>query len=424
MNIAILCHATMGGSGIVATELALDLAQLGHEVHIVGERPPFRLNHHQLGSETPEASILYQDLGEEPPALSIWEKFVKISKASANRLLKQSKQPVSKLGRVRFHEIHSCEYPLFDQTSYVTLRVANSLATVCEKYKIDIVHAHYAIPYATSAILARDSGLPIKVVTTLHGTDASLVGMDPAFVHTTRHALKNSDAVTAVSHFLANQAAQNFGIERDSISVIPNWIDGERFYKSTDAKARLDYVQPEELLLVHASNFRRVKRSFDAIRAFEKISQSVSARLLLIGDGPEKQACRELAIELGLIGRVYFIDPTDKIEQFLSIADFLLLTSETEAFSLVAAEAMACESIVIAYNVGALGELINSSDIGILVDSGNIAGIADEVLALARDPERRIKMGIAARARILENYQAAVAIESYASVYRRLLSEQ
>jgi N-acetyl-alpha-D-glucosaminyl L-malate synthase BshA len=421
MNIAILCHATMGGSGVVATELALDLAQLGHNVHIVGERPPFRLSNQQFGSGSLDPNSLYQDLGEVPPALSVWEKFIKISRASAARLLKQSKKTVANVGRVRFHEIHSCEYPLFDQTSYVTLRVANSLATVFEKYKIDIVHAHYAIPYATSAILARDSGLPVKVVTTLHGTDVSIIGTDPAFVHTTRHALKNSDAVTAVSSFLANQAAVNFGVKRESISVIPNWIDGERFYKSADSNLRQRFVQPEELLLAHASNFRKVKRPFDAIRAFEKIAESVPARLLLIGDGPERPACRDLAAELGLIGRVYFIDPTDKIEQFLSISDVLLLTSETEAFSLVAAEAMACEAVVVSYNVGALSELIDSKEIGILVESGNIVGIADEVLALARDPERRKKMGAAARSRILENYQAASAIESYAALYSRLL---
>ena len=332
MRIAILCHSSAGGSGILATELAMGLSQDGHDVHVIGERPPFRMSG---GSPEP----IYRDLGEAPSPQTFWGQVVAAVRKSFSIKPRISK-PASRAGILHFHELLSFDYPLFDQSSFPTLRAANTLATLIDKYKIEIVNAHYVIPHATSALLARDSGLDCRIVTTLHGTDVTRVGRDPAFFYTTRHAINASDSVTAVCKYLADETHSTFGITRP-ISVIPNWVDSVRFKRIADPKVRAQYAQPEEQILLHVSNFRPVKRSIEVVKTFAKIVDSTPARLILVGEGPEKKSCIDLAIASGVFGRLLSIGPMANVETIMGIADLLLLPSEIEGFPLVLLEGMA-----------------------------------------------------------------------------------
>ena len=258
MNIAVLLHAGAGGSGVVATELGLAMAESGHLVHFVANRVPFRL--------------------VEPGGPNVF-----------------------------FHQVEAMGYPLFD-APLTTLAEASKLAEVIEEYGIDVIHAHYAVPHATAAILARDmvrSRRPV-VVTTLHGTDVTLVGLNRAYLRTTQFSIEHSDHVTAVSDYLAKYTTDQMGVERD-IEVVPNFIDHQRFHPGGDSEIRHRYAHPDEKLVVHVSNFRTVKRTDDVVRIFARVAERTSSRLLMIGDGPERPRAVELAGELGVAGRVAFL---------------------------------------------------------------------------------------------------------------------
>lgn len=420
MNIAILCHAGVGGSGIVATELAIALSECGFNVHIIGEQRPFRLALVENRVQSDLAPVRYVDLGETPSPRSFWGQAVSLMKRSLQGRFRASPAVEARKGSLHFHEVQVCAYPLFEDGSLMVLQMANTLASVISRYQIQLVHAHYAIPHSTSAILAREGGLPIKVITTLHGTDVTTVGGDPAFQFSTRHALTSSDAVTAVSNSLISSARTLLGVERE-ILHIPNWVDARRFARTLDPSIRKKFAQPEEALILHASNFRPVKQSTNVIRIFAEICKHLPARLFLVGDGPEKASCIDLAVELGISGRVLSLPPMVEIERLLGLADVVLLPSSMEAFPLVALEAMAAGAIVIASDVGGLPELITSGVTGFLHSSSDISGMADNAVSILRDEQEKVRIQLAAREEVLAKYQPEVIIQRYLSTYRMAL---
>ncbi|GIW29592.1 MAG: N-acetyl-alpha-D-glucosaminyl L-malate synthase BshA [Meiothermus sp.] len=416
MNIAILCHASAGGSGVVATELALALAGLGHDVHLVATERPFRLTEERLNQLGLSSNL--RSMGQNP--VGGLGRIFQASKQSVARWLGLLKKPL-RAGSLNFHQVLSADYPLF-QEPLTTLTAANSIAELIERFKIDLVHAHYAIPHATSAILAREMGLDIKVITTLHGTDVTLVGREPAFAKTTQHAVRSSDAVTAVSRALAEEARTQLGVERE-IEVIYNWVDPERFQPNRDPAYRARFAQPEEAIVLHVSNFRPVKRPLDALRVFAGILERMPARLLMIGDGPLRQECMELADELEIAGRVQFLESTPSIEKFMSVADLFLLPSEQESFGLVALEAMASGVPVVASRVGGLPELIEEGKTGFLRPMGDIPAMLEASLEILTSRTRRRAMGEAARARAIEHFRPEVVLPRYLEVYEKTLNK-
>ncbi len=384
MRIAMLCHASAGGSGVVATELAIALSQRGCEVHLISSSRPFRL---------PAAN--------ETARVPWWKRFVP-SKTEPQML--------------HFHQIDSLEYPLFND-SMVALTAANTVQRVAEKYRIDLVHTHYAIPFATSAMLARnlgDSGF--KVVNTLHGTDVTLLGREPALHRTTAQSVKAGDAVTAVSKDLATDAEYTFGLLPDSVCAIPNWVDAERFQPIKDPQQRAKYVHTDEKLIVHVSNFREVKRPQDVIRVFAGINARRPARLVMVGNGPEKESCVELARELDVTGRVLFLDFDPRIENILGLADLFLLPSQLESFGLAALEAMACGAPVVASNVGGIPEVVEHGVTGFLCPYRNVEAMVEASLEALGSAQ----YGINARRRAIERFHPDLILPQYLNLYKEL----
>lgn len=413
MTVAILCHSSAGGSGILATELALGLSQQGHEVHVIGERPPFR-----MGESASEP--IYRDLGDTPPIQSFWGQVVEVVRNSFSGRFR-GPNVTSQITTPHFHELLSYDYPLFDASSFPTLRAANTLAKLISEYRIEIVNAHYVIPHATSALLARDSGLDCHIVTTLHGTDVTRVGQDPAFFYTTKHAINSSDAVTSVCQFLVNETQNIFSVTRP-ITVIPNWVDSSRFIRITDPKVRAQYAQPEEQICVHVSNFRPVKRSIEVIKTFAQLLKNVPARLILVGEGPEKKACIDLAVSLGVSGRVLSMGSVAAVEKIMGIADILLLPSEIEAFPLVLLEGMAAGAICLASNVGGVSELIAHEENGFLFPSDDCSGMAEVAERLFRDKELSNKICENARQVVVQKYSPEKLVSQYCNVFEEVLS--
>ncbi len=410
MRIGILCHTSMGGSGVLATELAVGLSQQGHDVHIIGEKRPFRLDE--------RVTEIYKDLGDSPPPQSWWGQVFGRIKKSFSRRPEFSSKDIS--GSLHFHELLTYEHPLLDSSNLSTLRAANTLAGLIDQHKIDLVNAHYVIPHATSALLARDSGVNVKVVTTLHGTDITMLGRDPAFYYTTRHAISASDGVTAVCKFLSKEAREAFNLDSE-IAVIQNWVDMDRFKRITDPKARASFAQKEEMICLHVSNFRPVKRTEEVVRAFSKILEQVPARLLLVGDGPEKMKCMELAAELGVLGRIHSIPPSLSVENIFGIADFMFLPSQVEGFPLVALEAMACGAICLASNVGGVGELITDNVNGYLFEEENLKDMGDRAVEVFRDEALTSRIRENALETVRANYTPEKLINKYANFYQYVL---
>lgn len=370
MNIAVLLHGTAGGSGVVATELGLCLAQRGHAVHFVADRVPFRL------AELSEPNVYY-------------------------------------------HQVESMAYPLFE-SPLTTLAEASKLVEVVEEYAIDVIHAHYAVPHAVAAILARDMTRLVPkpaVVTTLHGTDVTLVGIDRAYLRTTQYSIERSGVVTAVSHYLA-QATLDMAVTRE-IVVIPNAVDHRRFYPRQLPGLRLRYAHPDEKLLVHVSNFRPIKRTLDVIWVFAKVTEQLGARLLMIGDGPERQGAVELASHLGVSGRVAFLGSFPRVEELLAISDLFLLPSSQESFGLAALEAMASGVPVIATRIGGIPEVVNDQETGLLFELGDVAGMAQGALRLLGDEALYARMAAAARERAISTFSEATVVPEYLAAYER-----
>ncbi|MBI2933183.1 MAG: N-acetyl-alpha-D-glucosaminyl L-malate synthase BshA [Planctomycetes bacterium] len=366
MNIGILCWPTSGGSGVVASELGAALATRGHRVHVFSYRQPFRM------------------------------------------------QPRSE--RFTFHPIRIPEYPLLEYPSY-GMAAACALAEAARSFALDVIHAHYAYPHAVSAYLAcRMLGARApRTVTTLHGTDIALVGQDASFACLTRFGIRQSDAVTAVSEFLRGRTQSSLEAAAD-IRVIPNFVDTDHF-----KPGRHLHDVP---IIVHVSNFRPVKRSADALRAFSLARRKRPARMLFVGDGPEAPAVKELARRLGVADDVQFGGEDRDIEGVLSQASVLLSTSEFEGFGLASLEAMACEVPVVATNAGGLPEVVADGQTGFLVPVGDVDAMAQRMLDLLDDSTLARRMGEAGRARAHDVFRPEVVVPRYEGLYDELLSSR
>ncbi len=378
MRIGITCYPTYGGSGVVATELGLELAARGHEIHFISYAPPIRL-------------VELKDLPE-----------------------------VAR--RICYHEVEVMAYPLFDFPPYA-LALATQMAEVAEHYRLDLLHVHYAIPHSVSAYLARAMRAPQRLpfVTTLHGTDITLVGQDHSFLPITRFAIEQSDGVTAVSQYLHDVTRREFKVQK-AIEVIPNFVNCDRYRRYPEQERRRTYARDDEFLIAHLSNFRPVKRVQDVVEIFARIRQKLPARLLMMGDGPDRANAEYLVRQKRLTEDVIFLGKQDAVYEKLGLCDLFLLPSELESFGLAALEAMACEVPVIATDIGGLPELIQAGQDGCLLPVGDIAGMARCALDLLQDQERARQMGERARASARARYCAELVIPRYEEFYQAVLT--
>ena len=369
-----ICYASVGGSGVVATELARALAARGHELHVISSEPPFR-----------------------------WQDGVP---------------------RLSFHPVVVPSYPLFREPQYL-LALANTIARVADERRLDIVHAHYAVPHATAAYLAaemlrsaRSEARP-KTVTTLHGTDITLVGSDKSYAWVVGFSIERSDVVTAVSESLRADTVASLGV-RHPIEVIPNFLDCDVYRRRFDPNLRRELCPTgSEALLVHMSNFRPVKRVDAVLEVFRRVRQAVPARLLMIGDGPDRAGLEQRARETGLEEDVTFIGEQHDPLRWLSIADLFLLPSAQESFGLAALEAMACEVPVIASNAGGLPEIIENGVNGYVCDRTALDEMSELALGLIRDEPRRREMGLNAARMVREKYCVARIVPLYERAYEQ-----
>lgn len=374
MRIGIVCYPTYGGSGVVATELGLALAAKGHDIHFITYKRPVRLMHYQEN--------------------------------------------------VYFHEVNSEEYPLFDYTPYDTT-LTSKLVDVVKYEKLDLLHVHYAIPHATVAFLAKQilaaEGIYLPVVTTLHGTDITLVGSDRSFAPVVAFGINQSDGVTAVSNHLKEQTCAQLKIKKE-IEVIYNFIDFKRF-RSLDKEHFRKAIAPEgEKILVHTSNFRKVKRIEDVIQTFKIVQEKVPSKLLLVGDGPERPRLERLTRELDLYDHVRFLGKQDAIEEILAVADLFLIPSANESFGLAALEAMACEVPVISSNAGGLPEVNIHGETGCVAEIGDVQSMAKHALMLLQDESLLAEY----RARALEQakkFDISFILPQYEAYYERIISK-
>jgi L-malate glycosyltransferase len=372
MRIGIACYPTFGGSGVVATELAMGLAATGDEVHVFSYALPSRLD------------------------LTV--------------------------PQVHYHEVVVPHYPLFDYPPY-SLALATKMVEVARHQKLDLVHVHYAVPNAVSAVLARQilAPQPLKVLTTLHGTDITLVGNDPNYLETTRYGIEQSDAVTAVSESLRRSTVEKIGV-RTPIEVVYNFIDPRRFEAAREHPGARRWAQADERVLVHISNFRPVKRVLDVVRIFEQVHSALPSRLLLVGDGPERPRVEQFCRDEGICGAVTFIGNLAPVEETLVGADLFLLPSDTESFGLAALEALSCEVPVIATRVGGLPEVVRDGECGHLLAVGDVDGMAAAAIGLLRDPQRLRAFGLAGRRRAVEKFSEATILAQYRELYGRLVA--
>ncbi len=371
MKIGIVCYPTYGGSGIVATELAMALAGRGDEVHVISYALPSRLS---LASP-----------------------------------------------RVFFHEVQVPHYPLFDYPPY-SLALTTKMVEVARHHDLELVHVHYAVPNAVSAVLAREilAPRPLPVVTTLHGTDITLVGNDPNYLETTRFGILRSDAVTTVSRDLRDQTREHLGIDR-AIDVVPNFIDPARFAEARQGPGARRWARPGEKIVVHISNFRPVKRVPDVIEVFRRVLEKVKARLLLVGDGPDRVKAELMCREQGTCHAITFLGSLPLIEEVLVGADLFLLPSESESFGLAALEAMACHVPVVATSVGGLPEVVAHGETGFLHPVGDVDAMADSAIRLLADDDLRGRFGRAARRRAVEQFDQDRIVGRYREIYQRAL---
>jgi N-acetyl-alpha-D-glucosaminyl L-malate synthase BshA len=366
MRIGITCYPTYGGSGVVATELGKELASRGHDVHFISYAMPIRL---------------------------------------------------TVTGRIYFHEVEVLSYPLFEYPPY-DLVLATKMAEVTVRHDLDILHVHYAIPHSISAYLSKMMLADRKVpfVTTLHGTDITLVGNDRSYLPITRFGIEQSDAVTAVSEYLKQRTLEEFQV-RHPIEVIPNFVNFESYGRATGPELRRRFAADDETVFIHISNFRPVKRVEDVIAVFACVRRERAAKLLMVGDGPDRPKAELLAGKLGITSDVLFLGKQSDMVPLLSVADVLLLPSESESFGLVALEAMACEVPVIATRIGGLPEVVADGVDGFLHAPGDVSAMAQSGVSLARDAELRRRMGLAARQHALRDFSADKIVQRYERLY-------
>ena len=370
MRIGVVCYPSVGGSGIVGTELAVQLARRGHEIHLVSSAVPFRLSRFEE--------------------------------------------------RIRFHQVQTPTYPLFGEPPYV-LALANKLVEVHRMEGLDVIHAHYAVPHATAAYLAREiigPGGP-RVVTTLHGTDITLMGADPSFTEIIVFSINRSDAVTAVSESLRTDTVTLLPIDR-TVRVIPNFLDCARWRRQEAPGLRRRLAPEGERLLLHMSNFRRVKRPWDVVEVFARVAREVPSRLILVGDGPEMAPTLTLAERLGVRERILVLGNQEEVMPLLSVADVFLLPSEQESFGLAALEAMACGVPVVVSRTGGLPEVVVEGETGFLCQVGDVEGMARRALQILEDGELRRRLGEAAVQRVRTEFCAERVVPQYEALYREV----
>ncbi len=374
MKIGITCYPIYGGSGVVATELGKALAARGHQVHFIAYSMPFRLGHVQEN--------------------------------------------------IFFHEVNVNAYPLFEYPPY-TLNLTSKMVDVVKHNELDLLHMHYAIPHATSALLARQilasEGYRIPIVTTLHGTDVTIVGRDRSFAPVVSYSINQSDGVTAVSEFLKEETLCCCGGVAADIEVIPNFIDTRRFHRLKKGHFKRAICPGGEKLLVHVSNFRPVKNASDVVEIFYRLrKEDLAIKLLLVGDGPDRIAVEHLARERGVIDDVRFLGKQEPVEEILSIADVFLMPSGSETFGLAALEAMACEVPVVASRIGGLPELVVDGESGFLCPLGDIDAFTKATRQLLTDDELHRRIASQARARAEEVFDIDRIIPLYEAYYERI----
>ena len=377
MKIGITCYPTYGGSGVVATELGIELAVRGHEIHFITYSQPFRLT------------------GRD--------------------------------ANIRYHEVPVSNYPLFEYPPY-DLALATRMAEVAELHSLDLLHVHYAIPHSVSALLARQMlaarGRHLPFITTLHGTDITLVGLDRSYLPITRFGIDESDGVTAISSHLRERTRENLGITRE-IEVIRNFVNCDFYIRNPElvAQQRPRFAKSDERLLVHLSNFRPVKRVLDVIEVFARVARVLPARLLMIGDGPDRSAAEFLALRLGVADRVDFVGKQENVNELLPLADLMLMPSEMESFGLAALEAMACRVPAVATRVGGVPELIDDGVNGLLFEVGDVDSMAEGAISILSDPALLERMSTASRRTAQDHFCASRIIPLYERYYERIVNE-
>jgi L-malate glycosyltransferase len=372
MRIGITCYPTFGGSGVVATELGIALAKGGDEIHFISYALPSRLN------------ILHEN--------------------------------------VRFHEVTVTPYPLFDPYPPYTLALATKMAEVAAYEKLEVLHVHYAIPHAISAHLAkqilRDQRL--KVITTLHGTDITLVGRDESYLPITKFGIEVSDGVTAVSQWLKEETATHFHTAK-AIEVIPNFVDPARFMRQDSAFCHM-FGPPGDKLITHVSNFRPVKRIMDVVEVFEKVTRIVPSRLVMVGDGPDRSRAEAYCRDRRLRDRVFFLGNVPNLEEVVGASDLFLLPSEAESFGMAALEALASEVPVIATRAGGLPEVVDDGETGYLLPVGDVDAMAERAVEILSNDELRRRMGRLGRERAIERFDEAKIVPQYRQMYERVIA--
>ncbi len=370
MKIGITCYPTYGGSGAVATSLGIQLAKRGHEVHFVSYAQPFRLGHFHE--------------------------------------------------RIFFHEVEMEHYPLFEHPPY-TLALAVALHDAARTHDLDLLHVHYAIPHATSAWIAQEmlgeGGVP--VVTTLHGTDITLVGLHPSFQRITRFSILRSTGITAVSEYLRDETARDFEVPAERIDVIPNFIDTEVYDPAKEPCYRSTLAEEGEKIVMHVSNFRPVKRVVDVVEIFARIAAEIPSRLIMVGDGPDRPRAQERARALDIGHRVVFLGKHDSVEELLPCADLFLLPSGSESFGLAALEAMASGVPVIASSIGGVPELLPHGEAGYVYPVGDVEGMSKGALQILGDPSLQRSLGEAGRSIAVERFSVERIVPAYEACYER-----
>ncbi|MBU1299780.1 MAG: N-acetyl-alpha-D-glucosaminyl L-malate synthase BshA [Bacteroidetes bacterium] len=371
MNIGITCYPTYGGSGVVATELGKALAVRGHKVHFISYAMPMRLDEF--------------------------------------------------LDNIVYHEVEMTSYPLFEFPLY-TPALASKMVEVAKFEKLDILHVHYAVPHAISAYLAKQIlGNNLKIITTLHGTDITLVGLEPSFLHMMKFIIEQSDGVTAVSKFLKDKTITNFQVDKE-IEVIYNFINTEKYKRVENSALRNSIAPNGEKILVHTSNFRPVKRVPDVIRIFKEVRNKIDSKLILIGDGPDRSACELLCRELDICNDVKFLGKQTDIVPLLSQSDIFLMPSQSESFGLSALEAMACEVPVISSSVGGLPELQVHGETGYIAEIGDIDRMARYCIDLLSNDTKRKRFSEAARNRAVNAFNEDKIVREYEKYYNKILN--